>query len=129
MRQETAAIVGFLVAPVLPALVLGALTPVTTREVPDLTSAIVLFPIAYVFSVVFTGLFGAPAFFLGRRLRLIRWWSSSIVGFAIGAAAAFIVGYPAPTAFTTVMIYALLGAASGLIFWTIWEQRRPQSET
>jgi membrane associated rhomboid family serine protease len=127
MKEDTAATVGFFAAPVLPALVLGALTPVTTREAPDLSSAIGLFPAIYPFCGAFAVLFGIPAFLLGRRLGLIRWWSTAIVGFAIGAVAVFIFSYPAPTEFSSVATYALLGG-SGLIFWTIWQTGRPRVE-
>jgi len=127
VKEETAATVGFFVAPVLPALVLGALTPVTS-EVPDLNSAIGLFPAVYPICGLFTVLFGVPAFFLGRRLRLIRWWSTAVVGFVTGAVALLIAAYPTPIEIREVMIWGLLGAGSGLIFWLIWEQGHPQSE-
>jgi len=129
VKESTAAIVGFLVAPVVPALMLGALTPISPGVWPDPIAIIGLFPIGYAFSVLFTGLFGVPAFFLARRLRLIRWWSTVTVGFAIGTAVAFIVKLPAPVSFREVITVALIGAVSGFIFWIIYEQRRPKLDT
>lgn len=128
MKESTAAIVGFLVAPVPPALMFGLSTPVI-REGPDLIAIMGLFIVGYFFAALATGVFAVPAFFLGRRLRLIRWWSALTVGFAIGAAVAVIIQLPAPVQSRAVIFLALMGAASALIFWIIWEQRRPKSET
>jgi len=123
MKESTAATVGFLVAAVPPALMLGLLTPIS-REGPDPVAVIGLFPIGYAFSILFVGVFGVPAFFLARRFRLIRWWSTVTVGFAIGVAAAFILKWPTSATLGEVLPLAITGAVSGLIFWIIWDRNR-----
>jgi hypothetical protein len=41
----------------------------------------------YVFAVSVTIGLGVPAYFIGKWVGLVRWWSGSVVGFVIGALA------------------------------------------
>ena len=124
MDDIAAAVVGFLAALVLPAVVIGVWTAVDLGEP---VSAIVWSLLIYVFSIPLAGMFAAPAFFLGRRLRLIRWWSTIIVGLVIGAAVTFVAN--ANFQLRATGIYACIGAAAGLVFWVVYERLRRHLES
>ena len=127
MRESTAVVVGLSVALMLPATLFSGWAAVNWGYT-DPISIIVGFVLGYLFSGAFTLPFAVAAYFLGRRLGLIRWWSVIIMGFAIGAVIILSVGYPAPIKLSTVTMYALVGAASSLLFWIIWERLNPASE-
>ena len=62
VKESTAAVLGFVIVPVIPALVAGILTPITSRG-PDVLSVIGLVPIFYLFSALVTLVFAVPAAF------------------------------------------------------------------
>lgn len=136
MKERTAAVIGFLVAPVVPALALGLFTPITDGK-PDFVSVLGLFPIGYFFAVVASTLFGLPAFFLLRRLKLIRWWSAAATGFFIGICIGIalqrpdVPNLPFETWITEAIRSSLAMAAAGglaaIVFWLIWSKGRPQA--
>jgi hypothetical protein len=127
VRESTAGVVGLMVSLVLPAALFSGSAAVNWGYT-DPISIILGFTIGYFYSGAFAFPFAVAAFVVGRRLRLIRWWSTIITGFAIGAIVILIVGYRAPIKLSTVAIYALIGAASALMFWVIWEQRASVEE-
>jgi hypothetical protein len=122
MRRITAGIVGFVVAPLISALILSA----TTRlfEPSDIVARIGMVPVFYYFSAIATALLGMPAFFLFFRFRIIRWWSILGSGLAIGALMGVIVGTPSRAQVPDMLLMATAGAASALGFWLIWRQGR-----
>jgi len=90
-----------------------------------------LLPVGYFFSLVAILVFGVPAFLLGRRLNLIRWWSAVISGFFIGVLVAVVFVRPRIVQFSPDFIrddlrgflfLGTTGALSALVFWLIWKQ-------
>ena len=72
--------------------------------------------------IVFLGL---PAFILGWYLRAIRWWSTLIVAFIIGAVPTGIYLYLSPSYIfesnrELIPIMGLFGFSGGLVFWLLW---------
>jgi hypothetical protein len=126
MDRTAAAVVGFSAALALPALVLGVWTAIGLGEGQHPGALIVWPPLIYLGSGPVAGIFAVPAFVLGQRLGLIRWWSSITIGLVIGAAAFLMIGgYPTPSEYRGMIVYPLLGGASGLIFWIVYERLRP----
>lgn len=119
MKEDLCTFIGFLVAAALPALMLGALT-LATPNGPTLGMIIGLSPFILIFSALVTGTLGVPAFFLGKRMKLIRWWSASISGFVIGAGASIILQWHSGVASATTTLYGTIGMISGFAFWLIW---------
>ncbi|MEW6642139.1 MAG: hypothetical protein AB1586_16660 [Pseudomonadota bacterium] len=134
VKETTAAIVGFVVVPIIPALVLGILTPVTA-EGPSALSVIGLLPIGYFFSAFVTLVLAVPAAFGLRKLGLASWWSASGGGFAIGVFVLVLLHWqPGSGDLQTslanairnsltkgAIIYGATGGFSGFVFWLIWK--------
>jgi hypothetical protein len=122
LRRLTAAVLGFVVAPLISALVLSA----TTRlfEPLDIVARIGMMPVFYYFSAGATILLGLPAFLLFLHFNIIRWWSVLGSGLAIGVLMGLVVGAQNGAQIPDVLLMATAGAASALGFWLIWEQGR-----
>ena len=110
--QATAAILGFIIAPAVPAVFLSLIS--TVSSVDDGTMGLGLAPFIYFFSFWVCFFLGIPAFALGLHLKLIRWWSALITGAVIGAV--LCVGDP-----YALLTMCPLGAVSALTFWLIWK--------
>jgi hypothetical protein len=71
-------------------------------------------------------LLGIPIFILGWYLRAIRWWSTLIMAFIIGAVPTGVYLYlsPSPTMFESnrelIPIMGLFGLSGGAVFWLLW---------
>ena len=132
LKEITAATVGFLVAPVVPALMLGLLTPVTAERLDWLT-VLGLLPIGYFFSAAATIVFGVPTFLVLRRLKQVHWWSVIAAGFAIGTLVGAVVRPPAKNwmaaATDNFPTFGATGACSALVFWLVWRQGRTSTSS
>lgn len=118
MKKITAAVVGFLAAPLLPAAAVALSTPITADRL-DFVYRLGMVPFFYFYSAIATVLFGIPAFLL-LRVGLIRWWSTLSAGAIIGLIVATVV--PGQASVTSYFEYVLLGTASAWIFWLVWKQ-------
>jgi len=78
------AIVGFLVAPLVPAITLAALSPGLGVNPKDPASVLPLAGMLYVPAVALTAGIGIPTLLILSRLNLVRWWSAAFAGFAAG---------------------------------------------
>jgi len=72
--------------------------------------------------IVFLGL---PAFILGWYFRTIRWWSTLIMAFIIGAVPTGVYLYRSPSYIIEsnrelIVIMGLFGVSGGLVFWLLW---------
>jgi hypothetical protein len=89
------------------------------------------------YSAIPTIVFAVPAYFVGRWLNLIRWWSTLIVGFVIGLLVWIIfvwpqLVHPSPTATAFDLIkggltWAAVGAIAGIAFWLSWVRGHPST--
>jgi hypothetical protein len=128
MKEAVATTIGFLVAPLVPALALGLVTPLDSTG-PDARVVLGLLPIGYLISLVAMTLLGMPMFLIGRWLHFIRWWSSAAAGFAIGLLMDVLIRLPYLDYFSSSPIgkvaYSFLnmgaiGTLTGFLFWLIW---------
>ena len=95
--------------------------------------------LGYVVSLMYTFLLGLPALLIGWYFRAIRWWTTLIIAFLIGAIPATLsllsspIGQPEGTplwqstdptdlifVLSSVPLFGLIGLSSGLVFWLLW---------
>lgn len=135
MKETTATVVGFLIVPIIPGLALGLATPITASG-PDPITVLGLLPIGYFFSAVATAVFGVPLFLLGRHLKLIRWWSAIVAGFAVGTLVNVVINLGRLDFLyrqvmsgedRSLLFLGTTGAISGFVFWLIWRQGQERS--
>jgi hypothetical protein len=121
MRRVTAGVVGFAVAPLVPAIFFAVRNSLVGPW--DVVARVAMVPMVYLPSALFTVVFGLPIFFLFLRFRLIRWWSVLGAGLGIGALVGVIVQSPNLQP-PEILFTAVTGAASALCFWLFWRQGR-----
>jgi hypothetical protein len=118
MKRSTASIIGFLVAPLVPVVVMGALDP------PHIQWSVLYFAIAaivYANALATMLMVGVPTYFLFRRWSLIQWWSVPIVGFVVGGCVGYLYRLPfRQTPTESALIQGGCCALAGFVFWLIW---------
>ncbi len=101
--------------------------------------ASVMLTLGFLLSLMYTFLLGLPALLIGWYFRAIRWWTTMIIAFLIGAIPATLsmltapIGQPEGTplwlstdpadlmwAGSSALLFGLIGMSSGLIFWLLW---------
>ena len=98
---------------------LGMSVPLDGQAIDPIVT-VGLFPLVYWFCLLAVGVLGVPLFILGRRLNLVRWWSSTLCGFFAGGAADLVMRFPnGPPAASELLRLAVIGGASGLTFWLV----------
>jgi len=121
MKENTAIVLGTLLAAAVPAIVGGLQTPIYGGIVnTDIVSVFGLALVFYPFSLAFACLFGLPLFWLSRHYHLVRWWSALIAGLLAGAAGAVVIVGPRAAMASNIVTFAIEGAASALLFFVIW---------
>jgi hypothetical protein len=123
LRPSTRAIVGFLFAPLLAAVVCAVASPLAGGS---LFSSIGLVPVVYLFAFVASGFLGLPIFLVLHRLGLVRWWSASLAGAVVGAAVAIALVLPNPPKPMNLAFLVGVGIGSALSFWAIWRLGAPR---
>ncbi len=124
MRKAIAATCGFLIAPLVSALILVVFTLVADGSARS--GGLLILPIYYSAAAGVTVLLGLPIFLVLLRFNLVRWWSALLAGTVIGALAGITIGRQAvELAGFLVMVSA--STASGLTFWMIWRLGREPS--
>ncbi len=111
------AIIGFLVAAIIPPVALALLSPITGG---DLIGVLGLIPLLLFFSGAATLLLGVPAFLLLNHFGLVRWWSAAISGIFIGAVVAVVIRAPNIVQLNDLLVMVPIGGLSALVFWMIW---------
>lgn len=122
MRQYQATIFGFFVASVVPAAYFAVVHPLSGERDPQ--SLIGTFLVAYFFSLSSTLILGAPLYLLLRRWSCVRWWTASASGALAGLVVLLVIRFSSELEFATAVRFALLGGASGLLFWVCWRTGR-----
>ena len=117
MSPSKAATMGFLVAPLVAAIVSAALSPITGG---DIGAKIGLVPIFYVFALAASGFLGLPTFLVLRHFGLINWRSSLVVGAVIGAIVAVILRFPSAVEPGDFQFLVPMGTVFALCFWACW---------
>lgn len=132
LRRVFWALVGFLVAPAISAMII-ALGAGDTSPV----GVLLFLAICYGFSFAAAIVFGAPSYLVLDYFGYVKWWSSIIIGFAIGVLVevilkmdVFLSYLPFRTLFDEsigrLITYGVIGAISAFVFWLIW--RRGQNK-
>jgi hypothetical protein len=124
MSKARATMIGFLVAPLVSALIGVSLSPEGIGQ--DFIPRLALLPILYFFSAMAAILFGAPAFLLLARLKMISWWSVLGAGAIIGGLVAAVLRSPSPVTFQDILTMAPIGSASAFSFWLIYRRAHHQ---
>ena len=121
-RRHTAALIAFLVAPILPAVV-GALTSPGLVSPSEPLGVIVFSFIFYIFAAGFISIIALPLYLLASKFDLIRVWTAVLAGALGGGAVAVVVpaGMSQPYYGAAVLkglaLDAPLGAATGVLFY------------
>lgn len=127
-RRVVTLATGFLVAPLVPVLVLAAASPGLGVIPGDLASLLRVSAFLYLPALLLTGLLGIPVFIVLWYSKLIRWWSAAISGFAGGVLLSSIFtdfrwmknGWPMDD-LPGLLAWGLCAAASGMIIWLSWK--------
>ena len=127
VREWIFAAIGFLVAPLVPALAAALTFPVSGGVVKtDIALILRLTVFFYGYAAVVPLLVAVPLFLVFRRMRLIYWWSTALVGFGIGILMLGIVAVSSEAGFYPIatLLWGGGGALAAFVFWLIWRQGR-----
>ena len=125
MTEGRAAVLGFLVASVIPPAVMSLLWPLSGElTLRDFVGSFLIF---YPFSALFIAVLGVPAFLVLRRFGPGNWWSVAIVGSLLGAGVAVVLdGQLVPN---DLLVACPIATVTVMVFWLIWKQGyRPNVE-
>ena len=122
MKRTNAPLIGFLLAPLVAAVLGVLLTPLAVEG--DLLSKLELLPIFYFFSLMVEIFFGVPLFLLLWRFGAINLWTSLMAGIAVGMVATIVLKLPSIPELRDFMSMPLIAAVSALCFYLIWQRSR-----
>ena len=115
---------GFLISPLIPAIILAALTPIGSPGFSWVRFGLV--PVFYVFSFVAIMILGIPAYVILQRLKLINPWVVLGAGAVAGSFLAFIWAFPSWPFMNDFIVLCPTGMATALTIWLFW--RRGQKD-
>jgi len=117
-KQSAATVLGFLIAPLVPVLVMGILS------LPYTGPWVVFFgmgAIVYVYACVFMLIIGFPTYHLFKKWNLMRWWAVSMVGLITGAVVGYAYRLPFyPERYQSGLVQGIGCGLAGIVFWSIW---------
>ena len=128
MKDTSASVIAFLVAPVIPGVVFALGSPGLGGGMDaSLTSILNLTFAGYLITLWIVAILALPTFLVLRQRGLVSLWSSVAAGVAIAAVVAFLLFLPPTTSvleWFEQVVRALpkmcaVGAATGLVFWAI----------
>jgi hypothetical protein len=126
MKENSAALLGLLVCPLVAVLAAGLDSfnvPSSSGETGPI-AWLGIFPIVYLFALMASIVLGGPSFLLGRKMDLIRWWSASITGGVVGLIMYVAIRLPnIVLSMHDIALYIVTGFVAGLVFWSIWRCR------
>ncbi len=119
MTERSATILGFAAAAAAPPILVFVRALPSETTIHTLWDAVTFFAVVFLTFLPTTALIGlivgAPAFLLARKIGIVTWWLSILVGAlagALGAAMLF-------SRLVEVQVYALFGSVAGLVFWLV----------
>ncbi|QNK66348.1 hypothetical protein [Variovorax sp. PAMC26660] len=124
MTKQTAAWLGFLIAPLISSVVLALGSPAMTQGTA--TGYLATVALFYVASLVPTAMLAVPAFLLLLALKLVRWWSTIGFGFVAGCGVSALIQFSRPIVASELAPMGFAGAAATLGFWIIWTSGKDQ---
>jgi hypothetical protein len=111
--QNAAVTAAFFIAPVLPSILLllagPSIFPADWRGMA----------VVYLFAIPLIFVLGLPLFLLFSRFRLFSWWGSILGGALGGVAILTLLGGRHNLHGYALLLYGVVGAATGLAFWTV----------
>ncbi len=121
MGSTKATVLAFLVAPVLPAVVLATISPsLTDGKLGPILGFVLVF---YWFALMAGLLIGGPVFWALRRYNLVSAWTAVPSGALVGILVLVLINPPSPD-WDLAALYSSMGAASALAFWLLWRLGR-----
>lgn len=111
--QSKTTVIGFVIAPLIPALILGGLGVWSAGGAGWL---LVLYVCAFAGMCVFA----LPLFLLLNAANMIRWWSCATSGLVVGGLIAWLIRLPNSVHFVDLLPFSGVGAISALCFWGVW---------
>jgi hypothetical protein len=116
------AVVALLTSALVPAVLLGVFSEgsgeLTHKDLRLVLGRAAFF---YPFVVMFAVLFGLPTFLVFRRLQILTWWTAVLAGCAIGVVTIKVVTW-GMVGGAYLLLYAAIGGAFALVFWSIWSR-------
>ena len=125
MKQHTAIILGFLIAPMVPVAGAAVLSPPSNAE--DLYLLAVMSAIVYVYGLFLTGVLALPAYLILRRFNLVNFLTSVITGLLISLIFSIVIHIQNVTTFEDSFVKSCSGACAGFVFWLFWRAGRNAS--
>ena len=129
MTERGATILGFVAASAVPPLLIFVRAVPTEAGVNSVWDGLVFLTVVFLTflptSALFALVVGGPAFFVARRLGLVTWWLSLLVGALAGALAATLL-LPRTE---EMLMFAIFGSISGAVFWLVWRIRSISSQS
>ena len=136
MTPTAATATAFVAAPAVPAIAVSIWIISDVNYVVSLSEAPYTFGLLvamYFYSLIVTAIFGIPAYFLRSSIKLIWWWSTSVIGTLIGAIVFYILNVGnlsyvmnSPGSYRDVLEMAAIGGFAAFILWVIWVQGHRQ---
>lgn len=116
MKKVNSTILGFLLAPLISAVLL---TIAAGGNIGYLAS-LGLLPAIYIFALGVALVIGLPAYLLINHFGKVSWWSALIVGFTCGVVGSIVYQLPNELRITDFLLMVPAGGLSALFFWVIW---------
>ena len=124
MTKSKATILGFLITPLVPALITVATGYLNGRST-DVLFLLGMILLLYIWAGIGMLFFASPIFLILNHFELINWRTSVLSGFLVGGILASILRLPNYPYLVEVVSWGLLGGFSAFCFWLIWRLGKP----
>jgi hypothetical protein len=124
VKRRTFTILAFLGTPVIPSIIFGVGMAINMFN--DSKLALTYVPLFYLYFSIIVVVVVFPAYLIGRKLNLIKWWSVLIIGVLVGAMMSLTDRQFDPARF---LVLCGLGFISSLTFWLIWRMGEEPGKT
>jgi len=136
MKERVATGIGFVVAAVIPTVIIGLSTPLTTLNgTRNWSATIEMLPYWYFFTVVLALPIAIPAYVIARKYHLIGLRSALLAGCVIGIVVSVLMDLQCPSLsaclredITNIAFLSVTGGLSGFVFWSIWKHHEDRRD-